>query len=67
MSKRVTLQVRLTPKALQLLNALAVEQGINKSAVLETVIRKTAEEVEDRMPRVYDVLHAEHAEHAEQG
>lgn len=59
MTARMTLQVRLTPKALQLLQALAVEQGINKSAVLETIIRKMAEEVEDRMPKVYDVLHAE--------
>lgn len=54
-----TIQLRLTPKALQLLGALATEQGLSKGAVLELLLRKAAEEVEDKMPTVYDALHSE--------
>jgi Ribbon-helix-helix protein, copG family. len=53
------LSFRLSAKAIQLLDALAVEQGISKTAVLELVIRKRAEEVEESMPAVYEVLHGD--------
>jgi hypothetical protein len=42
---------------LQILQAMAEAQGISRTAVLEIMIRKQAEEVEESMPAVYGVLH----------
>lgn len=55
--KRKPVAIRLTSKALQLLDALAKEQGITRTATIELMIRKAAEEAEDRMAAVYDLLH----------
>lgn len=51
------LSFRLSPRAIQLLEALAIEQGVSKTSVLEIMIRKQAGEVEDAMPAVYAILH----------
>lgn len=56
-SKRKLVSIRLTSKAIRLLDALAKEQGITRTATIELMIRKAAEEVEERMTAVYDVLH----------
>lgn len=56
-SNRKLVSIRLTSKAIRLLDALAQEQGITRTATMELMIRKAAEEVEERMTAVYDVLH----------
>ena len=56
-TKRQPVSLRLSKKAVQLLEALAIEQGITKTAVIELMIRKAAEEAEDKMASVYDLLH----------
>jgi len=48
----------MSNKAIQLLEAMANEQGISKTAVLELMIRQRAEEVEDSMPSVYAIIHS---------
>lgn len=56
-TNRRLLSFRLSTKAIRLLEALAAEQGISKTAVLELLIRRRAEEVEESMSAVYDALH----------
>lgn len=58
-TKRKLISIRLTSKAIRLLDALAGEQGITRTATMELMIRKAAEDAEDRMAVVYDVLHGE--------
>ena len=55
-NKNQLLPVRLSIKAFALLQAMADEQGISKGSVLEIMIRKQAEEVEESMPLVYAVM-----------
>jgi hypothetical protein len=56
-TNRVLISLRLSRLALQILQAMAEAQGISRTAVLEIMIRKQAEEVEESMPAVYGVLH----------
>jgi hypothetical protein len=55
-NKKQLLPVRLSIKAFALLQAMADEQGISKGSVLEIMIRKQAEDVEESMPLVYAVM-----------
>jgi hypothetical protein len=61
-NKKQLLPVRLSIKAFALLQAMADEQGISKGSVLEIMIRKQAEEVEESMPLVYAVMHGKEGE-----
>jgi hypothetical protein len=62
-NKKQLLPVRLSIKAFALLQAMADEQGISKGSVLEIMIRKQAEEVEELMPLVYAVMRGKGEEH----
>lgn len=57
--KRKLISIRLTSTAIQLLDALAKGQGITRTATVELMIRKAAEEAEEKMIAVYDILHQE--------
>jgi hypothetical protein len=61
-NKKQLLPVRLSIKAFALLQAMADEQGISKGSVLEIMIRKQAEEVEESMPLVYAVMRGKREE-----
>lgn len=55
--------LRLTVLGIQLLDAVAAGSGLGRAAILETVIRKMAEDVEDRIPSVYELLHRQNDFH----
>lgn len=57
-TKRFAISVRLSKRAIRILDILAKEQGITRTAVLELMIRKTAEEAEERIAAIYDLLHS---------
>ena len=61
-TKRHALSIRLTSKAIQLLDALSEWQGVTRTATLELMIRKAAIEVEDTVPAVYELLHSDGSE-----